>query len=388
MEQEYRSIRGEIELREFAAILAHAFADKFEDSLAFITEAGDDEVRGLWRDHRLVAGFLRYPMGQWFGGRSVPMVGIAGVGTAPDARGSGVATAMMEHGVREMHEEGTALSTLYAASFPLYRRAGYETAGSIHQLKLRLTPLRPKRDLPVRAMTEEDHGAVKALKTAVTRNRNGSLDRGRVLWGRTFQPILQPKCAGFVVEDGDGLAGYVLFSLRRGKPEAEVVITDLVARTRAAGERLLALLADHGNQFHVARWNGDINDPFLMLTELGHYETKADPWMLRIVHLGNALEQRGYPVGVRAALDLEIEDPLLPANSGRYRLEVEGGRGTVTSGGEGTLRCSIRGLAPLYSGFLEPHALRSAGWIEADDEVCATAASVFTGGAPFMNEAF
>ncbi len=55
-----------------------------------------------------VACALRVPMGQFFGGRSVAMMGVAGVAVAPEARGRGLATRVMQEVLREAREEGGA----------------------------------------------------------------------------------------------------------------------------------------------------------------------------------------------------------------------------------------------------------------------------------------
>ena len=48
--------------------------------------------------------------------------------------------------------------------------------------------------------------------------------------------------------------------------------------------------------------------------------------MLRIVDVAAALEARGYPAGLEAQLELEVEDELLAWNHGRLRLSVADGR--------------------------------------------------------------
>jgi len=70
------------------------------------------------------------PMGQWWGSQRVPMTGIAGVGVTPEYRGTGVAIALVQDTVKELHRQGVPLSVLYPATQHLYRKAGYEQAGT------------------------------------------------------------------------------------------------------------------------------------------------------------------------------------------------------------------------------------------------------------------
>ena len=95
-------------------------------------------------------------------------------------------------------------------------------------------------------------------------------------------------------------------------------------------------------------WFGGPNHPLLMLLQERHYEASLQMfWMIRILNVAAALEARGYPLGQRTQCHLEIEDDVIPDNTGRYVLEVEEGSARVNRGGNGSLRMHIRGLAPL-----------------------------------------
>ena len=385
---EYRRPSTEGELIDLGKILAYAFVGSEEMGRTWIRDAGEHEARVLVRDGEIVAGFLRRPMGQWWGGRSVPMLGVAAVGTAPHSRGTGVATTLMKEAVREMHADGFPISTLFAASHPLYRRVGYELAGHVQRISVELVPLAGDSELPMRRMREEDTAAVRALQAEVVRERNGPLDRSEFIWKRELV-VDELPCEGHVVAVDGRIDGYVTHLQRRDGKDLVLRVRDLIARNEAAGRRLLGFLAQHKAQVERATWNGDVADPMVTLLNTRRYRAELlDHWMLRIVDVTRAFEARGYPDGVRAILHFEIADELIEANSGRWTLEVEGGRGTVTPGGDGSLRASMRGLAPLYAGFLPATSLRRAGWIEADDETCALAASVFGGYAPYMSEQF
>jgi predicted acetyltransferase len=93
-------------------------------------------------------------------------------------------------------------------------------------------------------------------------------------------------------------------------------------------------------------------------------------WLTRIVDVPQALAARGYPKDVSGEVHLEIHDDLLPANHGRFLLRVDEGQAEVTAGGRGSLVTDIRGLAPLYSGFLPPRTLQSLGCFKAAARRC------------------
>lgn len=107
---------GNKEVRDYAAILAHSFAGKPDDMLQWLAQLDEREVR-VWRDGRHVtAGIVAYRIGQYFGGRAVPMAGVAGVVVTPHARASGAGSKAMTALLRELHAQGVALSTLYPAT--------------------------------------------------------------------------------------------------------------------------------------------------------------------------------------------------------------------------------------------------------------------------------
>jgi len=48
----------------------------------------------------------------------------------------------------------------------------------------------------------------------------------------------------------------------------------------------------------------------------------------------------------------------------------------------------VRGLSPLYSGYLPPAALKAVGYLDGPDEDVALLATVFAGPAPWMPDHF
>jgi predicted acetyltransferase len=166
-------------------------------------------------------------------------------------------------------------------------------------------------------------------------------------------------------------------------------IRDWAARTPAAFARLQTLVADHRSLVQDVIWKGPPVDPLLCSPEEQRFQHRgSERWMLRIVDVRAALEQRGYPEGVSADLHLEVADDLLHGNAGRFVLHVADGSGKVTRGGRGDLRCGVRGLSPLYSSMLVPQELARIGWIEGDPTTLATAARIFSGPQPWMADGF
>ena len=198
------------------------------------------------------------------------MLGIAAVGTLPHARGSGVATALMREAVREAHVDGFPLSVLFAASYPLYRRAGYELAGSVHGISAALVPLRGDHGLPMRPARAEDEEAIRALQREYASERNGHLDRTEVMWG--LQRVAWGKpVEAHVVEGDGGISGFVTHVQNEVRGDLALGLRDLVARDAATARRLLGFLAMHKAQCKRAVWSGGDVDPFVTLLNSRRY---------------------------------------------------------------------------------------------------------------------
>lgn len=385
--------RNDAEISALFDILSRVFNFPRSYAEKYAERLGREHFRVLRAGAAVAGGLAELPMGQFYGGRSLPMTGIAVVGIAPEARSRGGASSLLRASLEEMRAAGTALSMLYPATVPLYRRAGYELAGSRFEVKLPLRRLHLKeRGHEIHAIGPEDAAAVESLYGAVAQQRNGYVDRSPFIWARVRAPRFEPGEGYLCVNPATGAAeGYVYYK-REESEEAPYAleISDLIALTPAAGLRLLTFLADHRSMAAAAVYYGMPCDPLLrLLPERGHTVKLFDHWMLRLVDVEAALAGRGYPAGLSAQVHLDVTDDILPGNQGRIVLTVSGGRGSVEPGGRGDVKVDVRGLAALYTGHATPWDVRLAGQLTAAaEEPLAALASIFAGPAPATPDFF
>lgn len=380
--------RGDDELETLGGILGWSFGFDPADARIWLEHGGTGNVRVARRGGRVIGGLLEIPMGQWFGGRSVPMLGVAGVGVAPEARGEGVALSLMLDTLRGARRRGTLVSTLYPATLTLYRAAGYELAGSRYRITANLADLPTERpDLEVSPLEPADVSAVEALYATVASERPGYLERGPYAWRRARESRKE-KYRGFAVRGAGGLEGYAYVSQRGSEDARELVVHDHVTATPAAARRLTAFFADHRSTIKSLLVRGGPVEPIVFTApERAFNVTRAETWMLRVLDVVGALEARGYPP-LDTAVDFELADRTLPENSGRYRLEVSGGSARVTPGGAGSVALDERALAALYSGFIGPAALARSAKLEGEPAALARLALLFAGAPPAMSDYF
>ena len=344
--------------------------------LARLSFGGQRPFDDTWRararaDHGLVAevggrraGQLRVrPYGQLFGGRSVPMAGIASVAVEPWARGRGVALALLDRALDAAHEAGQVVSALYPTVPPLYRARGWERAGVLEDVSLTpaalaSAPRQPSAEL--RPAGPDDladlHGCYQAAAIA----QDGMLDRD----GPCFS---LPDVLGLDVVTIWPGRGY----LTATRHPDHLQVHDLVALDEEVGRALLHLLSSWAG--YLTRIDVRPTDPgSLALLAAGALagDVHVTPWMLRVVDLPAAVAARGWPAAAclaDAAVDLEVVDPWALWHAGRWRLSVEGGAVRCDRGGAGSVRIQARGLGPWFAGGTPTSALRRSGLLDGGD---------------------
>jgi predicted acetyltransferase len=383
---------GEAERQKLGEVLAESFDFPAANAAGWFDYAGHENLRVLRRQGDIIGGLLGIPMGQFFGGRSVRLHGVAGVGIAPWARGGGAATWMMSEALREARKAGYPLAGLYPATQPVYQKAGYEQAGVRCEMRVPVAFLPTgKRELPMRPFRKEDLPVLQSLYREVARTRQGWLDRGPYVWHRVQYPRGMTT-TGYVLEEGGQPAGYAFVGRVRRPDDPlrfDLVLTDLIARSEAGWRRLFTFLADHASMVRDVVWFGGPNDPLVHLFREQTVSTQVPfHWMIRVLDVASALSARGYPRGLSATLHLEVEDAVLPEQAGRWVLEVAGGEARVRRGGEGHLKCDARVLATLYTGHRTATALASVGQLRATPEALEVAEALFAGPAPAMPDMY
>ncbi|HEY7593941.1 MAG TPA: GNAT family N-acetyltransferase [Actinophytocola sp.] len=305
---------------------------------------------------------------QFFGGRAVPMGGVASVAVDPHARGHGVATALIDAALPAMRERGQVISALYPSVPPLYRARGWEQTGDYQRAKLRpelfaLLP-KPATRLVLQRATKDDLPAIHATYLQFASTVDGMLDRSTDSF--TLTGLLEVDVVEFAAGPDGSVRGY----LTADRPEGERLVTyDLVALD---AETALGLLANLG------RWTGIMTEISLRIVDPAWWQLLMPlpvlhdvvnhPWMLRVVDLPAAIAARGWPAAAYLSsftVDLEVVDGHAPWHAGRHRLVVDGGKVTCEPGGSGAVRMSARALGPWFAGSADTAMLRRAGLLEA-----------------------
>jgi len=336
--------------------------------LATRTAAG--RTLGAFDGDRPAAAATFHDMRQWWCGRPVPMAGVGGVMVAPEDRGRGVARRLMAALLDEMAARGYPLSALYPATMPLYRSFGWELAGA---RETAVIPARSLRHLvPPDPATAPDgaapdgaasvagarsprlrravDGDAETVLSVIGRVHAAARDCGPITWDAASVAgwLTDPNLYAYLCDDG-----FLIYRWHNGNDALFVEGAEAISACTVRA--FWAHVGSHASIADQVYARVGPADPFWRLTrerdaEMDHRSL----WMLRVVDARAAIAARGFPAAVSLRVPLAIADDHRPANSGRWRLTVADGQGTLDpvtpADGDGALTVGARGLAALYAG--------------------------------------
>ncbi|MBW4572702.1 MAG: GNAT family N-acetyltransferase [Tolypothrix carrinoi HA7290-LM1] len=378
------------DVKRLGNILDQCFISPTEDSESYFNRVGVENLRVIHENEQIAGGLALIPMSQWWGGVSVPMTGIAAVGIACEYRGTGGAIALMQHTVKELYANGVPISVLYPATQRLYRKAGYEQAGSAYVWEIPAETIQVREQLlPVKPVVPINLEVFHHLYHKQARLNNGYLDRNQFMWQDVNQPLEKQTLYAYIFGEANQPQGYIIFSQHADKDGTILRIRDWVVLTTAAAQTFWSFLANHRSQIDKIRWRSSAVDSLsLLLPEQTAKIKHISRWMLRVIDAVKALEKRGYPTKIQTELHLEVEDDLIAQNNGKFILSVANGRGEVTKGGKGEFKLDIKGLAPLYTGLFTPQQLQISGKLQGTETSLDAATQIFAGSSPWMIDFF
>ena len=348
---------------------------------------GHERFRAVRSKNKILGGMGIIDMGQWFGGNIVRTGAVTSVGIAPEGRGRGAASVLLKNSLAEMYESGIAISTLFPSSTRVYRSFGYERSGIKITYETKIKEMKVSRNnLEIIEAKAGEREETYFLYNERAKLSNGNLDRSSVLWDLILESKGR-KIFHYIVVDGNKPVGYVNF--QQARSANHIRVRDMVALNSQCAERLLLFFYEHRNVIDTISWNGPPSDPIrLLMEEEGANIVSTRDWMLRIVDIKKALEAKGYPKDIQLSLTLNYKDPILPQNSDNWTIEISEGRCEVNKSSLPGLTLGPRGLAPLYTGYLNAFDIKNMGLLEGKNEDLSKASLIFSGPKPWIGDQF
>ncbi|MCW2866505.1 MAG: family N-acetyltransferase [Marmoricola sp.] len=278
------------------------------------------------------------------GGEAVPTAAVTGVTVAAPFRRRGLLSRMMTHELELCVARGEPLAALWASESVIYGRFGYGPAADRLVLSGTSRRLEFLPDVVVEGSVddvgrEEFLAAARAVHAAAVPSRPGAFVRDDEVWefalfdlefarrgAMPMHHLLHHAADGTV----DGFATY-RFKEGTSDEEGEVRIKDLVAESPTAYAGLWRYLLDLDLTRTFRLWSAPVDEPLRHLVRDAravHTEV-TDNLYVRLVDVATALSARSYAADLDVVL--EVTDPQLGANTGRWRVTATaGGRATVT----------------------------------------------------------
>ncbi len=397
----YGAIANEAEAKRLQAIISQCFIIPLKEEELYHNSVGKENFRILRQGQDVAGGLAILQMSEWFGEQPVSMGGIAGVGIAPEYRGSGAGLALMQNVLKELRDRQISISTLYSAAQPLYRKVGYEQAGEFctweiptNAIKLQnpKVPSEQIQPLAVQLLNLAESDTLTLLKKLYDQQAqkiNGFLMRHPLLWENILNEQ-EGKVYSYIFGEFTQPQGYVIFTQKRTEKGTIMQIRDWVLLTTASIQQFWQFMIAHRSQIDHVHWRQSSSEHLTLgLAEPTAKLWRSERWMLRILDVESALTQRGYNPTLEAELHLEIsEDDLFLDNNDKFILRVANGRSEVTRGGRGDLQVTIRSFASLYTGLFSPNQLQLIGQLSGTDQALHTAAQIFLGNLPWRPDFF
>jgi predicted acetyltransferase len=311
-------------------------------------------------------------------GSVLPAAHVTGVGVAPTHRRRGLLTRLMQRQLRDVRDAGREpIAVLWASEARIYPRFGYGLAST--RLDLTIDPR--EVGLPAATATPRLRAGTPAdLLPELTKvydtlrpDRPGWSSRSETGWAEVIADLAANREGATerraVVHEGDGgVDGYALWRSKSGwtetGPNAEVYVNEIAAANPVAYAALWRFLLGIDLARRVIYGFAAVDDPLLHLAgdprRLGSHF--ADGLWVRVVDLPAALAARRYATEVDVVL--EVSDPLLAENAGRWR--ITGGPTGATcerTTAAADLACDIVDVGAVYLGGTSLAALAGAGRI-------------------------
>jgi predicted acetyltransferase len=366
--------------RSFGPLAAANREEWIKDAQEFID---DGRYVGVAAGDEVVAAARIWAFEQWWGGRKVPMAGIASVVVSPEYRGRGVGSKLMRGVLGRSAERGFPVSALYPATTVIYRHLGYEFGGGRYRFSFPAADLRSLggKDVSIRRAGPADAGRFLEL---VAQSHAAGRVSGPLVWAesKVAEWLEDEDNFGYLADDG-----FVVYNW----DDSDLRVDEIIAESEATARALWATVGSGSSIASNVKAYVAPNDPVHLLVEHeADKHAQLQRWMLRVLDAPAAISTRGFTPGASLEVDLELEDSELSVNTGRWHLSVADGSGSLASSAAtgDALLLGARGLAALYAGTplaaLRKSGLASGGSTDADGSID----SAFAGATSYMLDYF
>jgi predicted acetyltransferase len=365
----------EAEIPDFGRATGVAFGNTADDEFAWFTSLDVDRTLAVFDDDAIVATAAAFTFELTVPGHTlVPTAGVTMVGVHPTHRRRGLLVRMMEEQLADVVERSEPLAVLTASESAIYGRFGYglATFSTFWSLPTEGTSFARPSTASGRFRLLDPPTAlavVPALYDEARRRQVGEVTRSEKWFAHTFGERVGKKPRPFTVvhesEAGhvDGFARYrIKDDWPGGIASNTLEVLDLFAADHESEAALWQFLVDI-DLVGTVRGNGRPTDEPLRWRLADprrlQVEQVTDHLWVRVVDPAVALAARTY--GCDDHLVVELTDPFLPANEGRWSIAGSADGAEVRrTDADADLAMSAPELGALYLGGVSATTLQRA----------------------------
>lgn len=305
-------------------------------------------------DGTLMSFVVNNHLTTYFDGHPVMTGGIGGVSTLPEYRGRGASGAVFEKLLPAAYERGEVFSALFPFSEAFYRRFGYEVLCMQNDYTMKPEALagyrfdgraelwHPGDPLDEIMALYEDFAGRCSLAGVRTED---SMRREHV--GRAYY---RDRVYCYLLREGDEAVAFVVFQDDRVPGRGPILAVGDGAWKDGRGLRaILGFLSRFSADYETVEFYTPGNvELFSLIRSPKSFDiekkTRHD-FMARTVNVRRALELLANPCG--ASFTVRVADPLIPQNSGTWRVSADGVRETEEAP---DIACGIGGFTQMVLG--------------------------------------
>jgi predicted acetyltransferase len=355
-----------------------------------------DRTFGAFDGDRQIGAAASFPASLTVpGGTILPMAAVTYVGVRTDYRRRGALSGMMRVQLADLAARGDVFAGLHASEPVIYERFGYGISTVARTVKVYNKRATMRQDVPVAGTVrlldkDEIVPTLQAAYPTIQTARAGLMGRSAQWWALSYERRLTTDyllVAGHFDTAGtlDGWVAYRPEEDTSDDPRAGsgLRVLDFQSASQGVANDLWRYLIGVDLIDDTVVYFRPVDDPIEALLVNPHaVRSEADDELwLRIVDVPAALAARAY--GVAAPVVIEVVDPLLPNNSGRYRI---GQHATERTSEPAALTMNVETLAMLYLGTWRATTFAEIGRIMvADPAALVTADRLFAVDQPAWN---
>ena len=316
---------------------------------------------GVFDKGKLVSAMVEINYLMRFDQHSVPMSGIAGVGTLPEARKGGLVRAIFQKLFLEAYERGVVFSSLCPFSYGYYRQFGYEVACARNRITI---PIREFSHLKIKGeFTQIFPGDDCSSLAEIHKIYIDKLNHGicRDFWpddmAWKYFSKNDPYSTGIHLflwrnEEGES-RGYIKYEVQKKNDDYMVSVTELVFKDRDALYGILSIFGVLGAQIKTFQW---LMPSFLNPLDFISADSDMEQQiilrdMTRVINVKTALEKMRRPRG-EGEYVIEVDDNMIAANKGKFLVEYgpEGSRVSLSQR-KPDISCDLPVFSQLITGY-------------------------------------